>query len=111
MVQKFGGTWTERKLESVRKYLSAYTKIFASNTKASFYRTVYLDAFAGSGWRDMDELISVEGPQIFEDETDVSEYRKGSALIALEVNPPFNKYIYIEKDETYAAELNQRIKK
>lgn len=33
-VDEFGGDWTAEKLERVRKYLAAYTVIFARNPKA-----------------------------------------------------------------------------
>ena len=46
---EFGGGWTQRKLEVLRKYLQAYTKIFKRNPRASFYSISYVDAFAGTG--------------------------------------------------------------
>jgi three-Cys-motif partner protein len=48
---KFGGNWTEEKLECLKKYLSAYTTIFTKNPKARHFQTIYVDAFAGTGYR------------------------------------------------------------
>lgn len=47
----FGGDWTSDKLERVRKYLCAYTTIFKNNVRASYFSTIYVDAFAGTGQR------------------------------------------------------------
>ena len=49
--QRFGGDWTQEKLERVRKYLRAYTTIFARNPRARKLKPIYVDAFAGSGYR------------------------------------------------------------
>ena len=46
---RFGGHWTDEKLERLRKYLAAYIKIFKKNRWASKYKTTFVDAFAGTG--------------------------------------------------------------
>src|SRR6185437_11426333 len=55
---KFGGSWTETKLECLRKYLNAYRKIFTQNQRARYFKTWYVDAFASTGSR----LISKSAP-------------------------------------------------
>lgn len=101
---QFGGYWTDKKLELVHKYLRAYTIIFDRNPKAQNLHTIYLDAFAGTGYRNLpsthEENLLVE---LGEEET--QDFLKGSARIALEVAPPFKEYIFIEKDPEYAHEL------
>ena len=47
---EFGGPWTAKKLETVKKYLSAYTTIFKNNLRAQYFQTIYVDAFAGTGY-------------------------------------------------------------
>ena len=47
---RFGGNWTEQKLECVRKYLRAYTTIMCKQP----FHYAYIDAFAGTGYRDME---------------------------------------------------------
>ncbi|MGH6935589.1 MAG: hypothetical protein ACRED2_05285, partial [Methylocella sp.] len=47
----FGGAWTQRKLQCLRKYLEAYRAIFTANKRARYFRTWYVDAFAGTGAR------------------------------------------------------------
>ena len=43
--QRFGGDWTEQKLEVVQKYLGAYTTALKNQP----FKKLYIDAFAGSG--------------------------------------------------------------
>jgi hypothetical protein len=51
-MEKFGGAWTAKKLEVFEKYLIAYRQIFKMNEAASFFKTLYIDGFAGSGiWK------------------------------------------------------------
>jgi hypothetical protein len=48
---EFGGDWTTEKLQRVRKYLNAYMKIFDRNERARKLFPIYVDAFAGTGYR------------------------------------------------------------
>jgi three-Cys-motif partner protein len=100
----FGGRWTDKKLELVHKYLRAYTIIFDRNPNAQKLHTIYLDAFAGTGYRNLpsahEENLLLE---LGEEET--QDFLKGSARIALEVEPPFKEYVFIENDPDYALEL------
>jgi three-Cys-motif partner protein len=110
MAQKaheFGGSWTDKKLENLKKYLSAYTKIFTTNPRAKFYKTIYIDAFAGTGYRkgkdDEADLLLLP----FFDEIEVQEFYDGSAKIALQNSPRFNKYIFIEQEKERIESLNE----
>lgn len=100
--QRFGGGWTEVKLERVRKYLVAYAKIMQQQQ----FRFAYIDAFAGTGYNSpkvgnesegvlFPELAHGEGKRLLD----------GSARIALRVEPGFSKYIFIEKDPKRFSEL------
>ena len=44
----FGGDWTEDKLRRLREYLIAYRHIFTGNPRAAYFKTWYVDAFAGT---------------------------------------------------------------
>lgn len=106
--QQFGGNWTQEKLERVRKYLQAYTTIFAHNPRAQKLKPIYVDAFAGSGYRISDrQKSSTLGlfPEFVD--ADTQAFVKGSARIALEVDPPFKGYLFIEQDQDYAQELQK----
>jgi len=106
--QFFGGDWTEEKLTRVRKYLTAYMKIFSTNLQAKYLTPIYVDAFAGTGYRATrtqstnEELLF---PELREEET--IRFLKGSARIALEINPSFAEYKFIEQDLEYQKELEQ----
>ena len=91
---EFGGAWTQEKLERLRKYLMAYTRIM--NKKQ--YRFAYIDAFAGSGRIPPRASGEKSEPLFPEMDVDAISFLNGSARIALEVKPPFNKYFFIEKD-------------
>lgn len=102
--QTFGGVWTEQKLECVRKYLHAYSTIMNKQT----FNFAYIDAFAGTGYR---ELILDEEtnwslfPEL--DSQEVVNFRQGSVRNALEIQPPFNKYIFIEEKSVNFTKLER----
>jgi three-Cys-motif partner protein len=105
-LNKFGGNWTNTKLEVLKKYLSAYATILS---KTSF-KFAYIDAFAGTGYvKDKSKKQNTEKSLIEYDE-EVQEYFKGSAKIALESKPRFNKYIFIELDDKKVKQLKEVIK-
>lgn len=89
----FGGTWTERKLSIVRRYLEIYTQALKNQP----FQRIYIDAFAGTGNRTekRSELLSPEFDAVL----------KGSARLALEVDPPFDRYVLIERVKRRASEL------
>jgi three-Cys-motif partner protein len=101
---EFGGAWTQQKLQVLGKYLHAYTKIFTKNPQARSYVTTYVDAFAGTGVIRRPALGGLAKliPGITEAE---EEFRKGSVKRALEVKPPFDKYVLIEKNARKCSEL------
>ena len=107
-VDDFGGDWTSEKLERVRKYLAAYTVIFARNPKAQKLIPIYVDAFAGTGYRTKPPRLDAQ-TTLFEElaEPEAEAFLKGSARIALEVEPPFKGYIFIEQDAKRANELEK----
>lgn len=78
------GYWSELKLDIVREYASAYSKILTSKKLPH----IYIDAFAGAG-----QHIS----------KDTGEFVAGSPTNALNVRPPFREYHFIDLN---AAKLN-----
>jgi three-Cys-motif partner protein len=83
------GPWSEVKLEIIRKYASAYSRILARQQKPSFEH-VYIDGFSGAG-----EHIS----------RDTGNLVPGSPLNALQVEPPFVEYFLVDLDGTKVAHL------
>jgi three-Cys-motif partner protein len=101
---RFGGSWTQLKLEALGKYLRAYTTIFKKNPRARYYSIIYVDAFAGTGSLqrpELDEFASLF-PDMLESE---EEFRKGSVTRALEIEPAFDRYVFIEKSAKKCDEL------
>lgn len=100
-MQQFGGNWTELKLASLRQYLTSYLKVMKNQP----FRLTYIDAFAGTGYRQPREK-STEQLTIPELE-EAQEYLDGSAKIALQLNPSFDDYIFIEQSEKRCKELEK----
>ncbi|QUW01156.1 three-Cys-motif partner protein TcmP [Chloracidobacterium sp. MS 40/45] len=104
----FGGDWTEQKLERLQKYLKAYTTIFTKNERAQSLIPIYVDAFAGTGYR-TSPLQLTKSLKLFEEftEPEVDNFLKGSARLALEVEPSFQKYVFIEQNTARVGELQK----
>ncbi|QLE45750.1 three-Cys-motif partner protein TcmP (plasmid) [Nostoc sp. C052] len=102
--QIFGGDWTEEKLNRIRKYLPAYVYVL----KDKGLKYAYIDAFAGTGYRelkDAEQQSQLLFPELIEQEP--QRFMDGSARIALQVEPRFNRYIFIEKDKNKISDLEQ----
>jgi three-Cys-motif partner protein len=84
------GYWSEIKLDIVREYAQAYSTVLAKQQPIRKY--LYIDAFAGAGVH-----ISKQ----------TGEYIPGSPLNALNVQPPFSEYHFIDLDGDKAANLRQ----
>ncbi len=100
--QSFGGSWTDEKLDKVRQYLVAYRKVM----KYQRFKLAYIDAFAGTGYRETKGNALPNGmlfPELAEPES--QEFLDGSARIALRVEPPFDEYVFIELSESRFVEL------
>jgi three-Cys-motif partner protein len=105
-LQQFGDRrWTQDKLERVRKYLVAYTTIMSKRK----YKYAYIDGFAGTGYHELKQNDKANAPALFPevDEPEVEEFLDGSARIALQVEPRFQTYIFIEKSPRKAKELEK----
>ena len=85
--QKFGGKWTEQKLDTVEKYLSFYTTAL----KNQHFKLCYIDAFSGSGSAVLRDGLVTDG----------------SAIRALQY--PFDQYFFIEKNDAYLDALASKI--
>jgi three-Cys-motif partner protein len=104
----FGGPWTEDKLRRIDDYLDAYMKIFTANPSASKLNTTYLDAFAGTGFRTSPVAADRAEGSLFEDaleDPDTDALKKGSAYVALRTDPPFGRYIFVDRNPTHAESL------
>lgn len=101
--QMFGGNWTEDKLEMLRQYLVAYKKALKNQP----FELAYIDAFAGTGYREQNE--KPEAAPLFPDLVgeEPQAFLDGSARLALQVRPPFDRYVFIERSQKRFAELER----
>ena len=83
---RFGGPWTEDKLDILEGYLDSYTTALKNQP----FRLVYIDAFAGSGEINIGEY----GVSDF----DTASFVTGSTERALRVRDrPFDQLVFVEK--------------
>ncbi len=82
------GYWSEIKLEIIREYAGAYSRIMSS--QRPIRKHIYIDAFAGAG-----RHISKK----------TGEFVPGSPLNALLIQPAFSEFHLIDLDGTRAVEL------
>lgn len=86
----FGGAWTETKLDVLKQYLSVFTTALSKQK----FSLLYIDACAGTGQRsEKQEALPLFG--LGEKILDLD----GSARIALQTDPKFDSYLFIEKDK------------
>ncbi len=103
----FGGGWSDRKLSALNKYLSAYTT--ALNKQR--FTLIYIDAFAGAGKSDIATEKDQHQSMLIEMEKEDVRYRHGSPLIALNTNPPFNEFVFIDKNKQVLENLRNQVTK
>jgi len=85
------GDWSKDKLDLLGKYLSAYTTILTSPRQKKWCRGVhYIDGFAGGG-----KAI----------DRDTQEFIDASPRIAIDTEPQFSRFVFIEKDPRRVAQL------
>ena len=82
--------WSEIKLDIIKEYAAAYSKIMRAQKKIKKY--AYIDGFAGTGIH----LSKTSGQMV-----------AGSPLNALWVDPPFMEYHFIDLDGGCAENLRQ----
>jgi len=85
------GYWSEIKLDIIKDYASAYSKILAAQENPKFYH-IYIDAFAGPG-------VHIK--------RSTGEFIKGSPVNAILVKPPFCEYHLIDLDQKKIALLKE----
>lgn len=99
-----GGPWTGDKLEVMRRYFDAYAKAL----KNQLFEKWYIDAFAGTGDRtDSRDAEGCMGHLFGQDSSDIARVKDGSVRHALKINPPFDRYIFIDKSKNHIAALEE----
>jgi three-Cys-motif partner protein len=85
------GYWSEIKLDIIKEYAAAYSRILGNQRNPELYH-LYIDAFAGGG-----KHIS----------RSTGEFVLGSPLNALQVQPRFREYHFIDLDKQKVESLEQ----
>lgn len=99
---EFGGQHTELKLSIVEHYLQRYSAALHN----TFSNVWYIDAFAGTGSRTV--RVEARGGDLFEEPTgEFVEQRRGSARIALDIDPPFDRLIFMDIKPKHVVALEQ----
>lgn len=105
---RFGGDWTTQKLDILGQYLNAYTTAL----KKMPFKKAFIDAFAGSGYRTTrreTEELDASQTFLFTDLADSAPQAllDGSARIALQTEPAFDTYLFIERHAQRVADLQK----
>lgn len=87
------GYWSEVKLDIIENYARPYSLILSKTLNPKLFH-VYIDAFAGAGTH----ISRGTGGMV-----------AGSPQIALNIDPPFKEYYFIDTDCAKIAELNKLI--
>lgn len=87
------GYWSEVKLDIIREYAAAYSRILSAQRAPQLYH-MYIDAFAGAGTH----ISRTTG-----------EFVLGSPLNALSVEPPFREYHLIDLAQDKVEHLSRTI--
>lgn len=98
--QQFGSAHTERKLQAVQKYLGAFTTAL----KKQSFDLLYVDACAGSG---SSTARQQEGQGRLIEADDITI---GSAVRALEIATPFDRYVLNDAKQKNARSLETIVK-
>jgi three-Cys-motif partner protein len=85
------GSWGEEKYRLVRNY----SQIFATSMKVKWQCRVYIDLFAGAGRSRIKESGKIVD---------------GSPMIALGIENPFDRYIFVDENPTNIDALSKRVK-
>lgn len=107
------GQWAEEKLKCLHDYLSAYTTILRKQSSwcQGYF---YIDAFAGAGRAELRASNggkAVSDPPLLEftnywaGDAEEASYLDGSPYVALNIEHPFTRYIFIEKHKDRVAQL------
>lgn len=97
---EFGSVSTDLKLQVLRNYLSAFTTAL----RRQFGQLWYMDAYAGTGRRTV-RILARDRGLLDEGAEEQLVQRKGSALIAMEAEPAFDRLVFIDLNRRHVAAL------
>lgn len=105
-MNEFGSTHTDQKLVALSEYLGAYTTAL----KEKGFQLIYFDAFAGSGEIRPKRAKNSDLPlPQFEGIGDPELSIRGSARRALETEPPFDRYLFVDRSKKNISALENSL--
>ena len=116
-MRRFGGTWSESKLDCVERYLTRYLQVMQRQSWSTLH---YVDAFAGRGRQALKDSADTSGAIDVDsflgdasERADTEEFLVGSALRAMTASTkstrPFDRFVFVDSDEPSCRELDQII--
>lgn len=115
---RWGGQWTEEKLDAFGKYVKSYLTIMKKHAPQRGWELFYFDAFAGSGSRDEEmESESTEKEALLFDAEEIATVSEqatyqGAAerVIGTDVDGfGFDYYYFVDKDNESLSQLETRL--
>lgn len=110
-LSKWGGSWTDIKLEAFEKYVNAYLTIMKKQKVKynGWPTTIYFDGFAGSGIRD--SKLKVNEENLFSDyfANEETQLYKGAAERVLSLTQKFDYYFFVDNDKKAIDNLKQKL--
>jgi three-Cys-motif partner protein len=107
---KWGGNWTDEKLDAFEGYVYAYLTVMNSQKKKynGWPTTIYFDGFAGSGTRDSSEG---NDENLFEEYLikNEAEVYRGSVERVLQMTTKFDYYYFVDNDKSAVNLLKKKL--
>ena len=112
-LSRWGGQWTEEKLDTFTKYVNAYLTIMNKYRDQYDWKLIYFDGFAGSGSRSETNNQSDLLLELFSEDmlrTDELNLYQGAAERVLSIDQRgFDYNYFIDKDSTSSNLLQQKL--
>ena len=115
IMDSWGGSWTEDKLDAFEKYVNAYLKIMNASRDKYNWKLIYFDGFAGSGTRNekKEEENSALLLDLFKDssinEDELNLYKGAAERVLGIAQRGFDQYVFVDKNKTSSQQLEERL--
>lgn len=108
---RWGGSWTEEKLNAFSKYVNAYLTIMNKCRDKYKWKLIYFDGFAGSGSREeTHESDTIDMFEEFGISIDDTTIYRGAAERVLSIEQHgFDYYYFIDKSEESSNALEEKL--
>lgn len=115
--KKWGGKWTEEKLEAFEKYVRAYLTIMNKYRDVCGWKLLYFDGFAGSGTRAYEEDGdgTLEAQDLFGQEVTLEDFNvyQGAAERVVKIENEkmrsFDFYYFVDNSEENCRLLDEKL--